>query len=91
MFRGPENAPTGDRLRQILIDGLLKECNVGAGEVTSLADLVVDHLPGGVIVRERGLESSLKGRDSIASFSQDRKSTRLNSSHIQKYRMPSSA
>ena len=69
MLRGPEYAPAGDRLRQALVDGLLKERHVCVGEVAGLADLVINDLSGGIIVQERRLESSREGRDSVSSFS----------------------
>ena len=81
-----EKLPQTLALNHELVDGELVDVSGNTAEHNQLRDLLVRLLApvaeqlGGIIISEQEFD-----------FGGDRKSTRLNSSHIQKSRMPSSA
>ena len=81
------------RLRRGIGAWLARPCYSARGRASSwriLSTNMSDELSD-IIVLDRRIEPEEPRRLAGESFGQDRKSTRLNSSHIQKSRMPSSA
>ena len=80
----PSGTPSAEPLSLTIVDAINRGLQHNLGLLTAEGD--VDRAKGARWEALADLMPNLNGR-----VSQDRKSTRLNSSHIQKSRMPSSA